>query len=89
MKASKALKRLTKIEGLMSDVMEKYVTLAPAVRKALHDAIAAVAVAKEAVSLDASHGTAKDSPVKESGVVVGSPKVKRKSTTAKEKKKAS
>jgi hypothetical protein len=56
MKATKALKRLAKIEALMSDVTEKYVTLAPAVRKALRDAMAAVTVAKEAVSLDAPSG---------------------------------
>jgi len=54
MKATKALKRLAKIEALMSDVTEKYVTPAPALRKALRDAMAAVTVAKEAVSLEAS-----------------------------------
>jgi hypothetical protein len=42
MKATKALKRLTKIEASMSDVTERYVSLAPAVRKALQDAMAAV-----------------------------------------------
>lgn len=68
MKASKALKRLAKIEALMSDVVERYVTLAPAVRKALHDAMAGIAVAKDAVSLDASSGTPKKSPVKKSAL---------------------
>jgi hypothetical protein len=64
MKATKALRRLAKIEALMSDVKEKYVTLAPSIRKALQDAMVAVTVAKEAVSLEVSSGTAKTPPVK-------------------------
>ena len=62
MKATKALKRLAKIEASISDVTERYVTLAPAVRKALRDAMAAVTVAKEAVGLEVSSGTAATSP---------------------------
>jgi hypothetical protein len=54
MKANKALRRLTEIGVLMSDVVERYPTSAPAVRKALQDAMAAVTVAKEAVDLEAS-----------------------------------
>jgi hypothetical protein len=63
MKATKALKRLAKIEASISDVVERYVTLAPAVRKALHDAMAAVVVAKEAVSLEVSSGAASNPPL--------------------------
>jgi hypothetical protein len=46
----------------MSDVVERYVSLAPAVRKALQDAMAAVTVAKEAVSLEVSSGMAETNP---------------------------
>ena len=46
MKPNKALRRLTKIEELMSDVVERFSTNAPSIRKALRDAVAAVAVAK-------------------------------------------
>ena len=52
MKATKALRRLAKIEASMSDVVERYVSLAPAVRKAL-------------LSLEVSSETADDSPVME------------------------
>jgi hypothetical protein len=58
MKAAKALRRLTKIESLMADVVEQYSGSSPAVRKALQDAMAAVVVAKEAVSLEVSSGMA-------------------------------
>jgi hypothetical protein len=64
MKPTKALKRLAKIEASMSDVTERYVTLAPAVRKALRDAMAAVTVAKEAVGLEVSSDTETNPPVK-------------------------
>ena len=57
MKANKALKRLAKIEALMSNVTERYSASAPQLRKALQDATAAVARAKEAVSLQASSRT--------------------------------
>src|SRR5665213_296997 len=56
MKANKALKRLAKIEALMSDVTERYSASAPHLRKVLQDAKAAVARAKEAVGLQASSG---------------------------------
>jgi hypothetical protein len=65
MKANKALKRLAKIEALMSDVTERY-SSAPHIREVLQDAKAAVTRAKEAVSLQASSGTAKNPPVKHS-----------------------
>lgn len=57
MKANKALKRLAKIESLMSVVAERYSVSAPHLRKVLKDAADAVARAKQAVSLQASSGT--------------------------------
>jgi hypothetical protein len=65
MKGNKALKRLAKIEALMSDLTERYSASAP-IREVLQDAKAAVTRAKEAVSLQASSGTAKNLPVKHS-----------------------
>jgi len=66
MKSNKALKRLAKIEALMSDVTERYSASAPHVRELLQDAKAAVTRAKEAVSLRTSSGTAKNPAVKHS-----------------------
>lgn len=66
MKANKAVKRLAKIEALMSDVTERYSASAPHIREMLQDAKAAVTRAKAAVSLQASSGTAKNPPVKHS-----------------------
>ena len=48
MKASKALKRLAKVDALLSDVMERYT--APLVRGPLEEAKAAVARAREVVN---------------------------------------
>ena len=64
MKADKALRRVTKIEELISDLTERYSGGAPAIRKALQDAVAAVAVAKEAVNLEATSGMETSPPVK-------------------------
>ena len=65
MKANKALKRLAKIEALLSDVTERCSASAPHVRDVLQDAKAAVARAKEAVRLRASAGKPKKSaPIK-------------------------
>src|SRR5260370_21879594 len=61
MKANKALKRLAKIEALISDVTERYSASVPHVRDVLQDAKAAVARAKEAVRLRASAGKPKKS----------------------------
>ena len=61
MKANKALKRLRKIEALISDVSERYSSGASHIREAFHDALAAFARVKAAVSSEASSGTAKDS----------------------------
>jgi len=60
MKANKALKRLAKIEVFISDVAARYSAREPHIREALQDAKAAVARAKEAVSLQASSRTAKN-----------------------------
>jgi DUF1009 family protein len=57
MKANKALKRLAKIEAWMSEVRDQYSASAPNLLKALQQATAAIARAKEAVSLQASSGT--------------------------------
>ena len=54
MKATKALKRLTHVEDLLSDVMERYSADAPEIRQQLLDAKAAVGRAKDAVKLQAS-----------------------------------
>jgi hypothetical protein len=66
MKTNKALKRLAKIEALMSDVTERYSASAPHIRQVLEDAREAITQAKEAVSLQASTGTAKNARVKDS-----------------------
>ena len=65
MKTNKALKRLAKIEALISDMTERY-SSAPHIREALQDAKAAVARAKEAVSLQRSAGKAKNPTAKHS-----------------------
>ena len=65
MKANKALKRLVKIEAWVSDVTERY-SSAPHIREVLQDAKTAVTRAKDAVSLQASSGTAKNHPAKHS-----------------------
>src|ERR1700679_2480027 len=61
MKANKALKRLAKIESLISDVTERYSAGAHHIREALHEAKAAVARVKAAVRSQPSSGTAKTS----------------------------
>ena len=64
MKATKAFRRLMKIESLMSDVTQRYSANA-VIRKVLQDAKVAVTRAKDAVSSQqASSGTAKSVPVK-------------------------
>lgn len=51
MKATKALKRLTHAEDLISDVMERYSADAPDIHQQLLDAKTAVTRAKNAVKL--------------------------------------
>ena len=62
MKAKKILKRIAKIEALMSEVTERSSQSAPHVRELLRDAKAAVIRAKEAVQ--ASSGVTKNPPAK-------------------------
>lgn len=59
MKANKALKRLAKIEALMSDVAERFSASAPHLREALKDLKAAVLSVKEAVKVQASSAAPK------------------------------
>lgn len=59
MKANKALKRLTKIEALISDVTDRYSAGAHHIREALHEAKAAVARVKVAVRSQSTSKTAK------------------------------
>src|SRR5260370_10100192 len=86
MKTNKALKRLAKIEALMSDVTERYSARSPHIREVLRDAKAAVTREKEAVSLHASTGAAKNARVKDSEppskATPEAPKSKRKLTKA-------
>src|ERR1039458_10785194 len=65
MKTKKALKRLSKIEGLISDVTKRY-SSAPDIRETLQDAKVAITRAKEAVSLQASSEQAKNLTLKHS-----------------------
>ncbi|MDP8990302.1 MAG: hypothetical protein M3N41_09535 [Acidobacteriota bacterium] len=64
MKANKALKRLAKIETLMSDVAERFSASAPHLREALKDLKAAVLSVKEAVKVQTSTAPKKASPKK-------------------------
>jgi hypothetical protein len=66
MKAKKALKHLTRIETLLSDVAKRFSAGAPHLREVLQAAKAAVARAKEVVSLRTSSPTAKKAPGKHS-----------------------
>jgi hypothetical protein len=87
MKANKALKRLAKIEALMSDVMDRYSASAPGIREMLQDAKASVTRAKEAVSLQASPGTTsgpKKAATKKAAVKVPPAKAVRKHGTTKQ-----
>jgi len=49
MKARKALKRLEKVEALMSDVIERFTASEPSIQEALQDAKTSVDRAKQAV----------------------------------------
>jgi hypothetical protein len=57
MKKNKALKRLRKVETMISDLAKRYVPEEPDVRELLQDAKAAVTRAKEAASVQASAAT--------------------------------
>jgi len=66
MKTKKVLKRLAKIEALISNLAEQYSATAPNIREALRDAKAGVTRAKKTLSSQASSGTAKKPPVRQS-----------------------
>ncbi len=86
MKATKALKRLAKIEALISDVARRYSSGPAPIRKALQDAKAAVAHVKSAVGSQASAGKAKKTaPAKKKAAVK---KAAAKTPVAKTKKRA-
>jgi hypothetical protein len=64
MKANKALKRMAKIESLMSDVAERFSASAPHLREALKDLKAAMLSVKETVKVQASPAAKKAEPKK-------------------------
>ena len=64
MKAKKALKRLTRVETLLSDVVDQYGAIKADVRELLDSAKASVARARETVDLKASGKAAKKPPLK-------------------------
>src|SRR4051794_9232209 len=74
MKANKALKRLAKIDALMSDVIERYSTHASPIRKALRDVMDAVALSKKLVSQEASSRRPTNPPVKQTTWKKAAPK---------------
>ena len=69
MKANKALKRLARIEALITDMTERYSADAPRIREALQNAKVAVTQAKETVRLQVPSGNAKKPPVKQPKVM--------------------
>jgi hypothetical protein len=64
MKAKKALKRLTRVEALLSDVVDQYDAIEPSARELLDSAKASVVRAKETVDVKASAKAAKKPPAK-------------------------
>ena len=64
MKANKALKRLAKIEALMSDVAERFSASAPHLREALKDLKAAVDSVKQTVRVQTSSAVTKKTALK-------------------------
>ena len=66
MKSSKILKRIGKIEALMSKLTERSSVTAPDIQELLRDAKAAITRAKKVVSLQASSGLARNPPAKPS-----------------------
>jgi hypothetical protein len=75
MKANKALKRLTHVEDLLSDVMERYSAGASDIRENLQSAKAAVGRARDTVSLQ--EGSEKTSARKKVGPKKAAVKVPR------------
>jgi hypothetical protein len=74
-KTSKALKRITHAEDLISDVLERYSEGALEIRQQLLDAKAAVGRAKEAVKLQVPARTPKKAATKKAAVKVPRAKV--------------
>jgi hypothetical protein len=64
MKAKKALKRLTRVETLLTNVIEQYASNESDVRELLDSAKASVGRAKETVDLKAAPKAVKKPPVK-------------------------
>jgi hypothetical protein len=64
MKAKKALKRLTRVETLLSNVVDQFAAIKPNVRELLDSAKASVARAMQTVDVKASAKVAKKPPVK-------------------------
>ena len=73
MKVNKALKRLAKIEALISDLTERFSASAPGMKDLLQNARGAVIRVKEAVGLQASSGTAKNPPLEHSRAISKAP----------------
>jgi len=71
MKAKKALKRLTRVETLLSDVVDQYAAIEPDVRALLDSAKASVVRARETVDVKVSPKAAKKPPVKAEKSKVG------------------
>jgi hypothetical protein len=82
-KTSKALKRITHAEDLISDVLERYSEGALEIRQQLLDAKAAVGRAKEAVKLQVSARTPKKAATKRAAVKVPPVKATKKQRTTK------
>lgn len=82
MKGNKAHKRITKVEALISDLVNRYSAGASHVAEALQSAKAAVTRAREAVGLEASS----DTPKKNAPRKKKAKKTKAKSPTATRKK---
>jgi len=76
MKAKKALKRLAKIEALISDLTERYSKGAVQIRDALKDAKAAFARVKKTIRSQVSSEEAKRAPVKRKKAAVKKAAVK-------------
>jgi len=64
MKAKKALKRLARVETLLSDVVDQYAAIEPDMRELLDSAKASVVRARQTVDVKANTKAAKKPPVK-------------------------
>jgi hypothetical protein len=83
-KTNKAIKRLTHVEDLLSDVMERYSPSASDIREDLQSAKAAVGRVKDAVKLQVPSGTKsvqKKAATKKAAVKVAPAKARKKHGT--------